>query len=503
MAYSDEVLADTPLIYYKMDDAAGTTTADSSGNGHNATQSGSAGTQFVLQKDPVAKTSTYGIQFNNGVTNGGTLLNPVPGTYPTGDFTVEFWQRAYQSSGARQFWNHWMASGNRSFVQVDGTSGRYRLGVNFSGSGDVEFTAGPTAQVSTKRHVVITWTQSSGTADLWVDGVKRDTKTVAAAAVIAATGSMAVGNGQSGVGTLLTTQGPNVVLDEFALYSSVLADARIEAHYAAGLPDPMVLYRLNPPDISIPQPAPTISNIVPTAASTLTNNATPTSATGVSFDVSETQGHDQLVTLDVFVEMGPVTEHIHHSNTSDLNTDLLPGWTGSVTRSGNTVSFSNLRPDRHWQEDESGEVTFRVEAYNGTTALNTTITYSVVNNATTNPTITFNTASPVDADQLISVTVDDDLDVGDIIIYVQEGVEQEVVYDSTNGGVQDNYTATVTTPSDAQTTVQFRKLPEWKGADLIVTVITIDPDTGTIVTDQKTYLITNPTYPPHMEPFYE
>ena len=54
MTYASEVLADTPLAYYRLGEASGTTLVDSSGNARDGTYAGSPtlGAASLLVSDP-------------------------------------------------------------------------------------------------------------------------------------------------------------------------------------------------------------------------------------------------------------------------------------------------------------------------------------------------------------------------------------------------------------------------------------------------------------------
>lgn len=57
MAYSDIILADNPIAYWKLDEASGTIAADSSGNGHHGTYNGGVllrDRRLIYQENPVA-----------------------------------------------------------------------------------------------------------------------------------------------------------------------------------------------------------------------------------------------------------------------------------------------------------------------------------------------------------------------------------------------------------------------------------------------------------------
>lgn len=499
MAYADEVLLDTPLLYYKLDDAAGTTVVDASGNAHNAVYQGSAGTSYTLLQTAIANTSVNSVRFNNGASNGAALLNPVPGTFPTNAITIEFWQENFTKANPfAQVWNHWEAGGNRSGIRINDVSSKYELFISLGGSGAlVEFSGGPSAIVPDKRHVVITWRNSDGRAQLWINGTLEDTQTVATGVTMNATGSMVFGAGQSAVATIVTTQAPSVRMDEAAVYTSVLSDARIAAHWAAGEPPPQSFYCIQPPEIVIPQPPPTLTGLSPINGGAVINNPVPSAATTVSFTINEPLGTANLDPVILWVDMGGVTEVVY---SSEDGTSLKPGWNGTVTQNTNTLVFIGLYPTKHWREDGSNEVTFFLEAYNGFDKLSETWQYLVSPSAVSAPTISVDTASPIAVDDTISVTITDALEAGVTIITAVFDNREEVIYHELLGNDNSPYTVSVvdTTTSKVYT---ITNVDNW-GGDFTLKVVTQDPDTCELVTATKAFQVEGLLYPPNMDPFY-
>ncbi len=83
-AYATQVLADDPILYWRLDEPSGTTAADASGEGNHGTYLGGVtlGTAGAIDEDPSASAHFDGS--NDRV----TLAAPNPATL-TGSFTVE------------------------------------------------------------------------------------------------------------------------------------------------------------------------------------------------------------------------------------------------------------------------------------------------------------------------------------------------------------------------------------------------------------------------------
>src|SRR3954466_1541699 len=85
--YSAAVLADTPVVYYRLAEASGTSATDSSGNSHTGTYTGAGITYSVsggvAGNNAVTLASASTANMNTGVD---AACNP-----GTGDFSVECW----------------------------------------------------------------------------------------------------------------------------------------------------------------------------------------------------------------------------------------------------------------------------------------------------------------------------------------------------------------------------------------------------------------------------
>jgi hypothetical protein len=66
MAYADEVLADSPLAYWKLNDASGATAADSSGNSRPATY---VNTPEAYNQAPILAGTSNNVSFESGGTD--------------------------------------------------------------------------------------------------------------------------------------------------------------------------------------------------------------------------------------------------------------------------------------------------------------------------------------------------------------------------------------------------------------------------------------------------
>lgn len=230
MTYAAEVLADSPLAYWKLDETSGTTAADSSGNSLAGTYSGG----YTLNQPPLGTGTGASVTFNGS----GQVAAGTPSALAiTGNLTLEAIAQVFS----------WPSSGGFAVIVskgFDGTAQGYSLGIrNIGGTNYLEAgTYLAAGDINTAVQVVITWTLGTphhivstfnGSAwKLYVDG--------------------------SEVASLTTTQGPRSTssqvlvaafansgtsarywigeLDEVAIYGTALSGARITAHAsAAGL----------------------------------------------------------------------------------------------------------------------------------------------------------------------------------------------------------------------------------------------------------------------------
>lgn len=225
--YSAEVLADSPIGYWRLDETSGTLLADSSGNGRHGTYIGNPS----LGNPGAVAGGTAPLLVNNGG-NGTGQYGVVPhhaSLDPSGAFTLECWVNpvSYQSqsgliykfSNGTRAWDWKMVGGgvNSIIIQINDT------------------TAGPTASCSTEAplgvwtHLVVVFTPNTNVR-FYVNGIFTNQVSYPHS-MFAGTSEVRLGFGWSP--TAPSAYGLNGFIDECAIYPSALSADRIAAHYAA------------------------------------------------------------------------------------------------------------------------------------------------------------------------------------------------------------------------------------------------------------------------------
>lgn len=226
MAYADAVLADSPLGYWKLDEASGATCADSSGNGHDLTY---GGTPHYSESGPFSGASAV---LFDGVTGEGAVSTYASWMLPS-DLTLECWVKSTVALAQVAIFG--AATGRPS-------AGVYML--YFDGSGRVKGvftnTGGTVTTVESAtglndgawHHVAFTHRASSGGSNnvLYVDGSAVATSAFGSGTPSAVSAPIRIG----GCGSSIDADWLNGTVSHAAFYPSVLSAARIAAHYAAG-----------------------------------------------------------------------------------------------------------------------------------------------------------------------------------------------------------------------------------------------------------------------------
>jgi len=268
-SYASEVLADAPLLYWRLDDPSGTTATDLSGNGRNGTY-GSGVT--LNQAGALAFDRDAAVLLDN--TSNGVVtstFNPFASS-----FTVEGWANRTSTAAGDTLWTGDVTAG--PFLRCDSAA----LSVTFdndgtSGAGALGW-ANAWPALGVWVHWAFTFNAVSFVGELFINGVSQGTKTFA---TINAT------PGNFRVGVRATATDPfNGSIDEVAVYSGVLGRERIAAHYAA---------RLGPPYVSAINVFPQALTATSTTTSTFTEVVNKTvSATSTSTATSLRQVGKQL-----------------------------------------------------------------------------------------------------------------------------------------------------------------------------------------------------------------
>jgi hypothetical protein len=237
IGYRNTVLGDNPIVYYEFDETSGTT-ADNIGSG-GATNDGTIVSTVTLNQPT----------FLNGGTSydfGGGRVTAAAFSTQT-EWTVEAWINwDSKTSGSHIFGND--AGGWNDDVLFGIGTETGSAGVPSSNVGLVQqgapgstrdAVADPLSQ-SVWHHVVATGSTTAGALKLYVDGALVDTDSSLVNGVTMNGYQFAVGAARyvNDAGT----RPFNGLIDEFALYGTVLDLTTVKAHYDAGLvPEPATM----------------------------------------------------------------------------------------------------------------------------------------------------------------------------------------------------------------------------------------------------------------------
>ena len=199
---------------YGMNEGSGITLADASGTGHLGT----------LVNGPlwVASQASYGQALSfDGVNDAVSVANPGTYNFGTADFTIELWAKRNVLGGSQRH----LFSKCAAAVWATGCKELYFSGNQLLfGSHSTGDTSGGTIADTNWHHIALTFTDSTNTLRIYVDGALITTVTKALEA-----------DNATHVVTLGNMHGSNPfsgLLDEFRVYSRVLTLAEIQADRA-------------------------------------------------------------------------------------------------------------------------------------------------------------------------------------------------------------------------------------------------------------------------------
>lgn len=233
MAYSDVVLADSPLLYYRLEETSGTTITNAGSLGTNGTANGPTLGRPGIPGIP----NGYAASFDG--TNDRIEIATTNTFYNDKSWTVEAWIKC-GTSLANEYNTITRRGSGGSYVLLrvrgSNTTNPNRVEAYVStGTGSVTLiTATNTVNDNAWHHVVLT--ADGTTIRLYLDGVQRDAKAYPAGTVSIAT-TQFLGCAENLSEWFAGT------MDEIAFYGTALSASRITAHYQAGsaIPEPLVL----------------------------------------------------------------------------------------------------------------------------------------------------------------------------------------------------------------------------------------------------------------------
>jgi RHS repeat-associated protein len=223
-AYKNAVLADSPYAYLPLDETAGTTASDISGNGNNGTYTGSMTLGGAGPFGSSSKAATFG--GTGQYVALGSALVPAGG-----DWTVEAWVNGSGDGfgNGDPVWSQYFNSSSNRTIGYACSTGSPRCVGGQVGSAYAEASSALTD--GTWCYVV--WRQSGSTLSVWVNGIQ----------VASLTNSTAADTYATWIGGLNHSGWATAYYDgkiaQFAVYHTALSNDRVRAHYnASGVVNP-------------------------------------------------------------------------------------------------------------------------------------------------------------------------------------------------------------------------------------------------------------------------
>lgn len=236
--YDNEVLASTPLIYWKFDEPSGTTVIDYSGNGYDAVY---FGTDIIYGVQGInSDEADRGVYINSGVAkDAGVILNPVPDDWPTTDLTIEYVARNTANfspdQGLRTLLSYATGSELNEIRQYPIGSGSTVGWTMFGTAANMNTGWNPTAvggASPANTHQCVTWRNSDGRVQYFINGQRVGQAMVGGGNSIGVKGSFVIAQNQ-GIGGV---EYPCATLMcGMAIYDRVLSNNEICNHATAAL----------------------------------------------------------------------------------------------------------------------------------------------------------------------------------------------------------------------------------------------------------------------------
>jgi len=207
------------VALYAFNETSGTTTADTSGNGHTATLVGGATFASGLQNNAVTMDgSNQYVSLPNGIVSGLT------------SFSISAWVKLSAATQWSRIFDFGTGTSTYMFLTPNAGNMKLRFSITTGGSGQEEQISAPALPTSSWQHVVVTLAANTGT--VYVNGVQagQNTNMTLNVASLGNTRQNWLGRSEYSVDPYLNGQ-----CDNFRIYNRALSAADVQTLYAGNL----------------------------------------------------------------------------------------------------------------------------------------------------------------------------------------------------------------------------------------------------------------------------
>ena len=224
--FSQDVLNDSPYLYWRMDELAASRSWDHSGNENHGIFSGN----ISYGQNPITQ---YGQSIIFNTTGSGENFAYLTGAsgFPVTDLTVEVWISGSepQFTGSDNILVRYQSGS--SFTDIVGLTILASANhIRFDVFGESTTFTSSTNLTSSVQHLVATWQSSDGQSALWLNGEELAGKAMSIGSELSQAGDFVVGNDLFNSGAAAT-----ISVDDVLIFSGVLTGSRILSHFSSGL----------------------------------------------------------------------------------------------------------------------------------------------------------------------------------------------------------------------------------------------------------------------------
>jgi hypothetical protein len=231
VSYSSEVLADSPIGYWRLGDASGLTAVDSSGNSHDGTYTNGP---TLAQPGLLLGDADTAVSFD-GSNDYVDLTNNAAFRVSTA-WTLEAWIKiaSGETISGTIMTNQYDGGTVRWTLDCfDGTNHGLKPAVLFYNGGWMKAQSASDISVNAVHHLVGTW--NGTTLKIYVDGSLAASNAPGISVATTNTSTNYIGSRWDNSGDGQKFKG---IIDEVAIYGTDIGATRIAAHYAAGTTNP-------------------------------------------------------------------------------------------------------------------------------------------------------------------------------------------------------------------------------------------------------------------------